>query len=346
MPKARWVLPGTYLITRRVLHQRFLLRPDDIMNEVVTFCLAEAGTEFGVEVHQVTVMSNHIHIVCTFADADSMPGFAQRFHRHVACAANVVRKRTGIFWDPERDYAVFLDGPERILEAMAYSAANPCASDLVDDPRRWPGLWTGPEHIGTTLSAARPKHYFRAEPEGVEEEGARDGVVESASETDGGTAGPAATDHARRTFLRRSAELRITRPPGFDELTDEAFKASFARLLGEKRAAHAARRAATGKHVLGRRAVLLQDPESQPANGPDRKVRGSRRRPRFATSTPERREVLAAHWRAFAEAYDEARRRVLNREPDVLFPWGTYGPRVFFGARCHEAPPPGVPAAA
>jgi len=43
----------------------FLLKPDEVVNQVMLFCLFRAAEEFGVLVHSVMVESNHFHAVVT-----------------------------------------------------------------------------------------------------------------------------------------------------------------------------------------------------------------------------------------------------------------------------------------
>ena len=48
----RCVLQGTtYLVTRRCLGRRFLLRPDPALNELIGYCLARAAEAHGIELH-------------------------------------------------------------------------------------------------------------------------------------------------------------------------------------------------------------------------------------------------------------------------------------------------------
>jgi len=62
----RQALPNTtYLVTRRCLGRRFLLRPDPVLNQVFAYCIARAAEKHGVEVHALGVMSNHHHLVMT-----------------------------------------------------------------------------------------------------------------------------------------------------------------------------------------------------------------------------------------------------------------------------------------
>lgn len=66
MSLPRCVLAGTtYLVTRRCIGRRFLLRPDRALNELFVYCLGLAAQEHGVRLHALCVMSNHYHLVLT-----------------------------------------------------------------------------------------------------------------------------------------------------------------------------------------------------------------------------------------------------------------------------------------
>ena len=59
MTLPRQVLPHqTYLVTRRCIGRRFLLRPDDALNNVFVYCLGLAARKYGVQLHALSVMSN------------------------------------------------------------------------------------------------------------------------------------------------------------------------------------------------------------------------------------------------------------------------------------------------
>jgi len=66
MSLPRPVLPNTtYLVTRRCLGRRFLLRPDAALNQLFLYCLALGAQKYGIAVHGLSVMSNHYHLTLT-----------------------------------------------------------------------------------------------------------------------------------------------------------------------------------------------------------------------------------------------------------------------------------------
>ena len=84
----RQILPGsTYLVTRRCTKRQFLLKPSKRTNRVFLYCLAHACEVTGVQVHAVTVMSNHYHAVVTDPEG-RLPKFAELLNKYVAKCQN------------------------------------------------------------------------------------------------------------------------------------------------------------------------------------------------------------------------------------------------------------------
>jgi putative transposase len=162
MTAPRQVLPGTtYLITRRCLQRRFLLRPSRLTNEIVGFLLAVAAKRYRIDVHVFCVLSNHLHLVVTDPEA-RLPAFVQFLDSLVARAINAALGRWETFWAPNSFSAVALATPDDIVAKSAYVLANPVAAGLVRRARKWPGLWSNPSFIAAEpLVFKRPRHFFR-----------------------------------------------------------------------------------------------------------------------------------------------------------------------------------------
>jgi REP element-mobilizing transposase RayT len=160
MTAPRQVLPGrTYLITRRCLFRQFLLRPGKVVNQVFAYVLAVAAQRYGVEVHAYCVLSNHFHLVVTDPHA-RLPAFQQYLASFVARATNACLGRWETFWAPRSYSAVVLGSPEDVIAKSAYTLANPVAAGLVRAGHLWPGLWSSPDAVGTTIRVKRPDHFF------------------------------------------------------------------------------------------------------------------------------------------------------------------------------------------
>jgi REP element-mobilizing transposase RayT len=163
MTAPRQILPGrTYLITRRCLHRQFLLRPCAAVNQIVAYVLAVAAQRYGVQIHAYCVLSNHLHLVISDRHA-RLPAFQQFLASFVARAINESLGRWETFWAPSSYSAVVLGSREDVVAKAAYVLANPVAAGLVREGQLWPGLWSRPDDIGTTIRVKRPEHFFDEE---------------------------------------------------------------------------------------------------------------------------------------------------------------------------------------
>lgn len=230
MTAPRQVLPGTvYLLTRRCSEQRFFLRPSPATNAIFLYVLAVAAQRFRIAVHALCVMSNHYHLVITDVDA-RLPAFMQYLDSLVARATNTLLGRWEGFWSSETSYSAVAHGAiEDIARKVAYVLDNPVAAGLVRSGREWPGLWTGPDTLGSsTLVARRPDVFFSSTGE-----------------------------------MPASATLTLATPHGFSSAEEfqEFVKAALNELEGDRGGV-----ATSGRAFLGRARVLAQDPFARPAS--------------------------------------------------------------------------------
>jgi REP element-mobilizing transposase RayT len=235
MTAPRQVLAGTtYLVTRRTSERRLFLRPSQETTAIVGFLLAAISERYGILLHAVCVLSNHIHIVLTDPDT-RLPDFHRDFDSLVARAVNCSLGRWEALWERDSYSAVRLETAETILEKIVYVLANPVDAGLVRRGSDWPGLWSDPTLIGGDgVVLERPKDFFRAN-------------------------GP----------LPATARLRFHPPPGFDDAPELV-----ATVLSDLRRAEdraAAELAASGRSFMGVARVLAQKPNSRPAPGEPRR---------------------------------------------------------------------------
>lgn len=326
MTLPRRLLPDqTYLVSRRCVQRLLLLRPSVQVAQVLTYCVAYAAKKFGILLHGWIVLGNHVHLVLTDPHA-RLPAFMGWFDGHVARALNVHHRRGESFWAPGSYSAVLLPDRDSVLQKLVYMMVNAVAAGLVPTPAEWPGLRTLPEDVGVqVLEAERPRFFFRQARED--------------DENGEGEGDDSARARQRRRFpprdpLPERVSVEVTKPPMFDDMTDEAFRAGLARRVEERvREIHVERAARGLRGWLGAEAVLGQDPFTAPGPAvPDGSLN-----PRVACRDKWRRiELLQSHvefWRAHREA--SVRFRAGERE--VMFPEGTYWYRVHFSARCSQA---------
>ena len=163
MSLPRCVLPKrSYLVTRRCIGRRFLLRPDGLLTGAFLYCLALAATKYGVSVHAFCAMSNHYHLVLTDNEG-VLPDFMAWLNRQLAMCVKRLRSWDEVVWEPNVPYsAIELTGPTEALDKVAYVLLNPVSAALVRSPRRWPGALSTVAKLRSGLvKASRPPVWFR-----------------------------------------------------------------------------------------------------------------------------------------------------------------------------------------
>jgi putative transposase len=287
------------MMTRRVHGRVFRLRPSKRTNQIVQYILAVVAKRWGIRIHAVTVMSNHWHVVFTDPYAQVCE-FTRDVHALLARHLNQTFGDFDTFWSGSQPSHVRCEEPQDLIDKIAYTLANPVQARLVRYGHHWPGVRLAWPH--NPLTVKRPPGFFRREEEG-------------------GT-------------FPEEAVLTFHRPPGYEELSDEELAALVEEKTKEREeyARNEADRA--GQRFLGRRKVLAQSRHSVPRSPATR----SSCSPQVACRDRWRRVERLAQDRAWLEEYNEKRKRWLQGERDVIFPYGTYQLRVQAGVRCAPAP--------
>jgi putative transposase len=286
MTMPRQVLPGTtYMVSRRCSERRFFLRPSVLTNLVFEFCLAYAAEQTGVALHAWTAMSNHWHAVLTDVEG-RLPEFMAHLNKLVGKCINTSLGRWESLWAPEKFSAVALEGEDAVFDKLLYVLGNPVEASLVASWKEWPGAISGPRACASEPRLVPlPAVFFR-----------EDGT------------------------MPKSLWLRATVPPCFAGLGPKRLAARLAAGLAAHEAQLKKDNAAKGLTILGRQAVLEQDPFDRPKSFDPRRGLS----PRVACKDKWRRIEALARRRDFLEAYREAWESFREGMKDVVFPPGTY----------------------
>jgi putative transposase len=282
----------TYFLSRRCTQRQFLLRPDESVEQIYLYCLAEAAQRFDITIHGWIAMSNHHHALIhdTYG---RLPAFLAHLHKMLAKALNALRGRWENFWASEQPNAVYLVDKDDRFDKLLYILANPVADHLVDRVTDWPGASSLSMNLsGREKRVKRPRGFFRED-------------------------GP----------MPEEVVLRAHRPHGFEDLSDAAWRKKLTEALAELEAKARSARRRDGSGVVGRRAVLGVDPEDRPATVAPRRTL----RPCVGCLDRVKRKVELALLRGFRVAYRIAFCRWRAGARDVLFPPGTYA-MLAFGA--------------
>ena len=245
MTAPRRVIPGSiHLLSRRCSERRFFLRPSAEVNAIFGYLLAVASNRYGVVLHALCVLSNHVHIVLSDPLAN-LPAFERYLDSLVARSINALHGRWESFWASGSYSAVELVSPADAISKIAYVLTNPVAAGLVRRGSDWPGLRSNPPQIGAEgLLFKRPHHFFRPE-------------------------GP----------MPETALLEFICPPGFESV--DAFRRHLVEEVTALEDEAARELASQGRPFLAVRRLLAQRPEDRPAPGePRRGLNPPRRLPR------------------------------------------------------------------
>ncbi|PIE05359.1 MAG: hypothetical protein CSA75_05155 [Sorangium cellulosum] len=129
---------GYFVVSRRVEHRGFRLRPGPETNQILRYCLAHAAQKYGVRLFAFVAMGNHYHLVVQDTE-ELMPKFLKLLNMLSAKALNYSHKTWGHLWEAEPPSMVQLPTLNDVVNQIAYAAANPVEAGLVRSPEHWPG---------------------------------------------------------------------------------------------------------------------------------------------------------------------------------------------------------------
>jgi putative transposase len=300
MTRPRLIRPcATYAISRLILGQRFLLRPDPLLNALFTWVLATAARLYDVEVHVAVVMSSHFHLVVT-VPKENVSEFMHCLDANLAKALQVLRRYTRtVIWTPGGPSIVELETLQAVLEKCGYAIVNPVKAGLVYSASEWPGVTTKVSEMGTaTWKACMPGYYF----------------------------------DPKNPNWRKEDSLAITLPPPLRDMPiEEAHALLTAEVERQEELARAEVRLRGGSFAGPTRAMRVswlrcsKEPLKQGKLNPDFAV---------GSGQHEARRASIARRGKFQADYRHALERWCAGDRDVLFPAGTYWMRVHHGVRC------------
>ena len=286
------------MLTRRVRGRTLLLRPSKRTNQIVGYVVAVISRRRNIQVHALKVMGNHWHVVLTDPDG-AIVDFQRDCHQFIARGLNAHHDEVEAVWSSHPTSRVECEAPSDLVGRIAYTMANAVEAGLVRYGKSWPGLRMAWPRKAKTFK--RPPKFFRGAKKGGK--------------------------------WPEEATLELTRPPGYDELSDDELAQVIDRAIEEREEGFRRQYDAEGRRFLGRRAVLAQSRHAVPTT---REAR-SRISPKFASRDRARRIARILGNQQWLARYRNALRRWCAGERDVVFPAGTYKMRVLHGVACAPA---------
>ncbi len=117
--------------------------------------LREASLANGVAIHSFVLMTNHVHILCTPTNVDSISRMMQGIGRYYVRYVNSTYERSGTLWEG-RFRASLVHSERYLLTVSRYIEMNPVRAFLVDHPEEY--QWTSyhANGLGTKIKLLTP----------------------------------------------------------------------------------------------------------------------------------------------------------------------------------------------
>lgn len=325
----RPVRPGTFHVTIRSVRGMYLLSPvgQKRLKEVILYLIAYVAKKFGLRIHEITVMSNHIHIMFTDVHGNR-PAAMTLLNALLARQINALRGQTGsvfeTYWAGEK-----LDDDATLTNAV-YVLANPVKHHIVERASEWTGVTTLQMEYGETRTIRRPAVGLWAD---LEEKGKRAATERKTPMSPG-----RAKYRGKPSTLPEEVTLTLVRPPAKSELSDTELREEVRQRLRSTEDELSAKRQAEGTKVLGMdglRELAQADGRTQQSPAARRELMGAV--PRYA-GAPELVAQRKAEDRDFQRRYKLALERLLKGERDVVWPEHTWKLRMQYGLPCEGTP--------
>ncbi len=146
MPRAkRFYIPGcVWHITHRCHKKEFLLKFARDRNRWLEL-LFRAKQNYGLEVLNYIVTSNHIHLlVADNGSRDTIPKSMQVIAGQTAQEYNIRKKRGGAYWE-DRYHATAIQADSNFISCLIYIDMNMVRTGVVSHPSEW--RWSGYNEI-------------------------------------------------------------------------------------------------------------------------------------------------------------------------------------------------------
>jgi len=118
--------------------------------------LAELAALYGLAIHAYVLMPNHVHLLATPSESDTLARVMQALGRRYVRWFNSRHRRTGTLWEG-RFRSTVVETDRYLLACMRYVEMNPVRAGLVDDPAAY--RWSSHRHqLGQTADPLITEH--------------------------------------------------------------------------------------------------------------------------------------------------------------------------------------------
>lgn len=306
-------------VTYRTIQGRYLLRPSRKVNDIVVGSLARAQRYYPrVDLHGISVLSNHLHMLVRVDHQQDLSSFAGYFAGNAARKLNQLHGWSGKLWHRRYCAIPVTAEPEAQIERLEYLLAQGVKEHLVERVADWPGV-----HCGKALLEGRSRLT------GTWIDGTRRTRLHQAGKN------PRPEDYTEALTV----ELRAL--PCWAHLHWSEYVRRVRAIVERIELRAAEERRQGGIAVLGADAIRARDPETRPEDIETRPA------PRVHAATRQARKAWRDAYAWFVACYREAADTLKKGDRNARFPEGCFPPGLPFVPFSRDGPgrasPEGVP---
>ena len=157
--KPRFFVPGlpAHVIQRGNNRQAIFF--DDADYRLYLSLLGDGMDRYGCSLHTYVLMTNHVHLLMTPSERDSISRIMQYVGRHYVPYFNRKYRRTGTLWEG-RFRASIVDSSAYLLACYRYIELNPVRARMVEQPGdyAWSSFLSNGLGRGDALITAHPEY--------------------------------------------------------------------------------------------------------------------------------------------------------------------------------------------
>ena len=124
-------------------------------------CLAEAAEKHRLYIHSYVLMTNHVHLLATPENEESLPKTMQSIGRRYVQYFNRTYRRTGTLWEG-RYKATVIDTDQYFMACSRYVELNPVRAGMVSHPDEYPWSCYSVNALGESAEFVTPHSNYLA----------------------------------------------------------------------------------------------------------------------------------------------------------------------------------------
>jgi hypothetical protein len=294
---------GVVEVTNRTIQGRYLLLPGKDFNEIALGVLGRSQRLYDIKLFGVVLLSNHFHFLTWCDEAEELSDFMEYFTGNLSDEISRLHDWPQTVF-PRRYQGIEVSNePEAMQGRLRYILAHGVKEGIVENPAEWPGV-----HCVRTLCYG--KKLFGYWFDRTQEREARK-----------------RGEKFKKYEYATKEEVVLSPLPCWEGEEEKGVRRRVRAMVKEIKESAAAERKATGRRVLGVKAVKSVHPHRRP-----KKVKRSPA-PDFHAIDPDVLREMRREYGEFCEKYRRRSKRWRDEKHNALkFPGG-----------CYPAPLPYVP---